>query len=1000
MDNQTENYCQLLGLDPFGENKYSLDKINEKIDKMEVKWANEFRNKQNDTGQRFKYHKLLDQIPNMRRCMADPVLRRKVFADGKKSLEGKCQKLKMDCVILSDGRYFILPGIADNFVKRLHWDGVNKAQVLKLAGVTDGGIPKIVSEKVLNAFTNLTTVDSYTPVEVLNTLINNPDLEIRCDPLTETSSLAQIRNAFDLCEKRVNSVRQELLLDQDSYISVLRSMKLIIDSDKDFKDLINYGRCYKALEPVMDRIEGEYNGQQISRTYIDDLMNIYVRGLDQNMCVFILEMFCHKKRIAANFSKMDSTMIRCPTCNSMVPGGKNTIYCPYCGKNFKIVCPQCSTAQMASNNICIKCGFNFKEGETKAQNLSLSFQMDLQRGNLSKAEKELTLLKDTYSTFPGIAAMEIQLRKEQGTLNTLRGMVSDGYKTNKFYSAKSAGDTIVAKYPYELQTYPDIKQKYEESLQHVEHANVYCEKAKSAEDRNEMLSLYVGAAQECPDHPVAKGVLKQYPPAGPVDPNGKVLRDKGHFLLKFEPPMDSKGVTYMIYREKNSLPNVTDETRPLTEISGTAFIDKSLEPGVEYHYSVYSRRWGILSREAAHFGPVIILAEVDNVTIEQIDGGLRLMYDKPRGATQVRVWRADNVSGTNVELPINGESVYDDLGLKGGQTYYYLFVAEYQTRNKIERSEGNVFSGTPVDAPKPVRDLDIQWMKTDGTYQATWSTKSQVMLFSSEKKYTIQGNMVKMEDIKAWMNEIQPVVEYDNGCRFFLPDGAVEYIYPIIPMGKVGIKGTEVLIANLKPFRDVEKIISNKDCILTMTWPEDAISAKLVVSTSDAKNINDPTAEIITVSREEYNEEKLIRIPMGRSPKKCINIFAVYKINNDTMYSRGIVIDVYSSECKKVYYTLDPAKRRPMLELTAGPEVTSIPEIAIVRVDVGIPLRKEDGEVLWSSGKPVTFTNGKCSLDVILAGHTDAEHMRVFFVNEEDYNLYRFIHPLYNRRQD
>jgi hypothetical protein len=89
-----------------------------------------------------------------------------------------------------------------------------------------------------------------------------------------------------------------------------------------------------------------------------------------------------------------------------------------------------------------------------------------------------------------------------------------------------------------------------------------------------------------------------------------------------------------------------------------------------------------------------------------------------------------------------------------------------------------------------------------------------------------------------------------------------------------------------------------------------------------------------------------------------------------------------------------------MLELTAGPEVTSIPEIAIVRVDVGIPLRKEDGEVLWSSGKPVTFTNGKCSLDVILAGHTDAEHMRVFFVNEEDYNLYRFIHPLYNRRQD
>ena len=998
MPDKTDNYCQLLGLDPYGESKYSLDKINEKIDKMEVKWANEFRNKQNDTGQRFKYHSLVNEVPEMKRCMADPVLRRKVFSEGRKSLEGKVQRLKLDCVILTDGSYIILPGILDNFVKRLHWEGVDKKQILKVAGIGDGSAPNIVSDKVLNAFTNLTTVDAYTPVEVLNALITNPDLEIKCDPLTEASSLAQVRNAFDLCEKRVNSVRQDILPDQDSYITVLRSLKLIIDSDKDMKDLINYGRCYKALVPVMDMIEKEYTGKQLSRNYIDDLMGIYVRGLDQDMCINILQAYCYKKRIAANFSKADSTMIRCPECNSMVPGGKNTVFCPFCGKNFKIVCPQCNTAQMSENTICIKCGFNFKDGEVKAQNLALNFRMDVQKGNLTKAEKDLTALKATYATFAGIAAMELQLRKEQGTLNAMRNMVEENYRNNRYHAAKIVGDSIVSKYPSELANYPEIKQDYEDSVLRVQHADVLVGQAESAEEKDQMLSLYVSAAEECPDHPSARSVLKQYPPAGPADPVAQVK--EGRLIISYEPPVDSKAVTYAIFRERNSLPSVTDETRPLAEIPGTTYVDKTLEPGVEYYYSVYSKRWGILSREAAHFGPVLFLAEVDKVTIDQIDGGLRLMYEVPRGATRVRVWRADGNTGTNVEIPLNGETVYDDVNLTGGQKYHYLFVAEYETRNKVERSEGIIYSGTPLDAPKPVRDMGIQWNKNDGTFTARWKSDSPVILFCSEKRYAIAGNMVKMTDIRAWMNEIKTIQEYDDGAKFNLPDGTVQYIYPIIPVGNMGIKGTEVMVANLKPFRDVEKTISNKDCILTMTWPDNAVSAKVVISNSEAKDYNDPTAEILTVSREEYNEDKLVRIPMGRSPKKCINIFAVYNINGGVLYSRGIVIDVYSGECKKVRYTLDAGRKGAVLGLIADQSVSSIPAVCITRVDVGIPLRKEDGERLWDARTPISLTGGKTAIQINLGGHTDAEHMRVFFDNDEDYNLYRFIHPLYDRRHD
>ena len=995
MASKTDNYCQLLGLNPFND-KYTQEAINQKIDKMAEKWANEHRNKQNDTGTRFKYSKLCDQVPEIRECMSNPTCRTRVFQEGQKSLTGKCQKLRMECVILSDGKYIILGGVADGFVKRLHWEGVDKKLVMKLANVNDGPVPKLVSEKVDNAFTNLLTVDAYTPSDVLNILIKNPDLEIKCDPLSEGSSLAQVRNAFVLCEKRVNSVRQDILPDQDSYISALRSLKLIIDSDKEMNDLFVYGKCNRAMEPAKDTIEKEHTGSQLSRSYIDDLLSMYGAGQDQEMCINILEMFCFKKKIPANFSNLDSNMIRCPYCGNLVPSGNNTMFCPFCGKNFKIVCPQCNTSQQSKNVLCIKCGFNFKEGEMQAKNLAVSFNLNMQKGSISKAEADLDKLKIVYATYAGIPSMEAQIKKARTGIDTLVVMVSDSHKARRFYSAKMAGDNLIQSYPNELDSHPDVKQKYEESVQHVKQADIYCSKAKLCADKTAMLPLYVSAIGECPDHPTAKSVLKQHPPSGPADPVAKVTPN-GSLILKYSPPLDCKGVTFVVFRNRNSILEVTDESRPLAEIPGTIYTDRSLEPGVEYYYSVYSKRWGILSREAAHYGPIVILAEVDKVTIENIEGGLRLMYEKPHGATRVRVWRADEKSGTNMELPINGETVYDDLGLKGGCTYHYLFVAEYETRNRSERSQGCIHSARTLEAPKPVRDWGITWLKNDGSYRATWNTKEHVLLYASEKRYNMQGNMFKMEDINAWMNRIVPTQEYEDGMKFNLPDGTVQYLYPIIQVGPMGVKGNEIMVANLKPFRDVEKIMSGKDCILTMNWPENAVAAKIVISTTDIKDLDDPTAEIMTVRREEYEEDKMVRIPMGKAAKKCINIFAIYDVGEQTLRSRGIAIDIYSAECKKVRYKIDKPGKKAMLQMTADDETQTIPEVALVHVAEGIPLDRLDGEVIWSSGGAVQFNNGACSIPIDLSRYKDVEHIRLFFLDEEDYNLFRFIHPLYGR---
>lgn len=114
-----QNYCQLLGLNPLKESSYTPEAISKKIDSKHDKWANDSRNKQNDTEQRFKAERLVEMTGDMRRVMSDPMLRRKEFTEGQTALKGKVQKLRMDCIILSDGSYISLPGSADAYTKKL-----------------------------------------------------------------------------------------------------------------------------------------------------------------------------------------------------------------------------------------------------------------------------------------------------------------------------------------------------------------------------------------------------------------------------------------------------------------------------------------------------------------------------------------------------------------------------------------------------------------------------------------------------------------------------------------------------------------------------------------------------------------------------------------------------------------------------------------------------------------------------------------------------------------
>lgn len=998
MSNDRENYCRLIGLNPNKETTYSLESIKSKIEAKRAKWEKESKDKQNDLDRRFTMSQYLDRVPDMIRIMSDAGLRSKEFEDARKLLKAKASKLNKDSVILHDGTRILLPGTADSLAKKLQWDTVTKDDLISAAKITKTSVTPPVGPKVANAFKGIREVGAYTPMDILNSLIENQSLQINVNPLREGSSLTEIRSAFDVCEKRVGNVKQDILPNQDSYIQSLRALKTVLDNDSEIAGLLKYGKCMKILAPAMANMDEDY-GQPFTRDYIDNILSHYLKNTnaDQAMAVSILEEYCVRKKYLANFSTKDSKLTMCPGCGGMTEMGANVLCCSICGYNIKTKCPNCGTEQSFGNTACVKCGFDFQGSLKKAKMLERRFLEDMAAGLIDKAAEDLDGLRRAYSTYPSLDELTLKLKSLTSKYDSAVRNIEQSYKLKKFRSCREYCDYYKKEFPYLMEKNVDIRQKYEDSVQRANDADALCAKAETETDEETRMNLYVSAAEKCPDHPVARSKMMQYPPESPADAVIQIREDK--VLLKFAVPENRKGMTFCIYRGKDKLPAVDDETIPLTEIPNSVFLDGSVDPGVNYYYSIYSKRWGILSRESAGCGPATVFVEVENVAIEPVQGGLRIRYEKPKGCSKVRIWRKEGTTaagtGDEIEIFHDGTIPLDDYGLKGGVKYNYLFVAEYETGGRTVRSAGTLFSGTTVKFPDPVMDMEIRWNKSDGSFTARWKTKEKVVLYSSPKKVTMYGRMVPISDLESWMAEIQPLELLDDGIRFMLPDGAIQYIYPMIPSGKVAVRGKDILVANLKPFRDVEKKISGNDCDITMDWPADAESAVITIKDDcAATGPNDITAERLTVSREAYGTDKMVRIPMGSNKKRVVTIFAVYDVDGEKMYSRGMSIDVYSGNYHKVSYTLRTDGKAVTAELFTDASVRSLPPMCAIRVTEGIPLKIWDGVSVWNSSGSMPLTGGKCAVSFPSPG-LDLKKVRLFFVNEEDYHNYKFIHPLY-----
>ena len=370
--------------------------------------------------------------------------------------------------------------------------------------------------------------------------------------------------------------------------------------------------------------------------------------------------------------------------------------------------------------------------------------------------------------------------------------------------------------------------------------------------------------------------------------------------IRFGEYPNPEGTTYCIYRSRDAPPIINAESHPLTEVPATSveYVNRALEPGVAYHYQIFAKRSGVMSKDFLGLGPVFVVPNARDISIEDIPGGFRIAFGTPQNASKVRIWRADDPKGSGAtELHIGDKEVYEDLvGCNKG--CYYIFVTEYLIDGKVERSDFKVVHA--VKNHHAVAKISISKDDKDGTYRATWAAGEDIALYYMSTPMLNKDCILGMSDVSRWMDPVEVIETYPDGVRFNIPDDPVEYIYPITKAGKLVMVGEEVLVTNLDPFRGIKYSVQGNDCIITIPWPEDVISARLVVSGDCVKSMGDASAVTYDVEREKQSCYCRTKVDMGQRSRLFINAYAIYTIDGKELSSEGVVFEVRRDEpCTK-----------------------------------------------------------------------------------------------------
>lgn len=351
--------------------------------------------------------------------------------------------------------------------------------------------------------------------------------------------------------------------------------------------------------------------------------------------------------------------------------------------------------------------------------------------------------------------------------------------------------------------------------------------------------------------------MAKFPPEAPRFLRYKITGEG--INIRWDSSSLNKNVTYKVIRKMRIEPSSIDDGKVLYETKENEMTDYTAEPGQNYYYAVFAVRGGsVYARTFSVVGPVMRIADVDDIEVERESGKVILSWTSSIKTREVEVWRKEGEvpakRGDGVKLRDVSLFGVEDIGLVNGKSYGYRIISLYRDIKDNEvASEGITCFGKPIVPPEVITEIRLTNI-AEGirvNFKRNSFSGKVYILYSNEPFEFEEGQVIKRD--KLIKIPSKAVIKKEGECDIKNIDDGVLFILPVVAEGNIASVGKQVHASFLKNVENLTGYILNKKLYLQWTWPKETKKVLIGWKFEDFCNgVNDPKANYKEVTFQEY----------------------------------------------------------------------------------------------------------------------------------------------------
>lgn len=649
---------------------------------------------------------------------------------------------------------------------------------------------------------------------------------------------------------------------------------------------------------------------------------------------------------------------RCGSCGRLNEESKTN--CTNCGQALQAPCPRCQKSVASDEQACGACGF--PAGNRSFVRVVLG-EID---AAMTAHDYELAsfLVTQVRKAWPAPAAdplvQEIDKHSKQvaplvAKIEEYESRLEQAVKGRQYYAARDLIGKLGRLHPEGTKIAPAQQAMADAAIKQAE-SLVMRSKGLASTQSDAAIAALQDALRHCADSREAAELLAKSPPSPPAGLRADV---HGQIVQLTWQGSTSTGVTYRVLRKAKARPASADDGKCLASVRGNTFDDDKPEIGVPLWYAVYADRSGVISLSSAMLNqPVMVLADVSNLSIIVNTGTVQLAWQPPSNVYEVRVVRSDRgyprTENDGQMVPLTSANVAVDRGLTNGRRYYYTLWSRFQDQDGMLRtSTGLHIQATPEEPPAMIDGLEISSLGT-GKGRALiveWirPSKGEVAILHGGHAGGLKaGSILTQREFESCGTVLS-----SSGNSVQVPVGGpgVHFFTPAVIFQQMAYVGTQQRYVHAEDVSDLK--VQNLGFALRLQWQWPVGCNEVVVAWSSAGWPEPDTRGVVcrSLTRAQYDLSGGFDIPNPGSTDLYIIVFAVARCDGERILAGGQAASarkrVALGSRMTINYSIKKARLGGGFSLHIDKQGDAPwPRLLLVRKQMALPLNSTDGQVI------------------------------------------------------